>query len=77
MVGLVEKIKPKEGTKLFFDNFFTSEGLLNEFKNKGLGGTGTVRENRAKKSSRRRKEVQWRLQLIKNLLSHGEMTMQL
>ena len=34
------------GCHVYFDNLFNSFKLLNELSNKGLGGTGTVRQNR-------------------------------
>ena len=38
------------GCHVYFDNLFTSFKLLNELSNKGLGGTGTVRQNRLGKA---------------------------
>ena len=34
------------GTRVFFDNLFTSMNLLNYLSDRGIGGTGTVRQNR-------------------------------
>ena len=52
------------GEELFFDNLFTSFDLLEELSENGLGGTGTVRQNRlnrvpiAKKKDIEKKSVE-------------------
>ncbi|KAG8225279.1 hypothetical protein J437_LFUL001892, partial [Ladona fulva] len=48
VLGLVDKCRVPPGMKVFFDNFFTSENLLKELTRKGIGATGTFRENRVK-----------------------------
>lgn len=37
----------KEGTRVFFDNRFTTINLLDELRKRKIGGTGTLRENMA------------------------------
>ncbi|KAG8233304.1 hypothetical protein J437_LFUL012918 [Ladona fulva] len=56
VVGLLEKGKIKKGARLFFDNFFTSERLLECLREKGVGGSGTLRENRINYKSYQLKE---------------------
>lgn len=46
VLGLAQKSDLAVGSKLFFDNFFTSEKLMKKLTERGLGGTGTLRENR-------------------------------
>ncbi|XP_046392163.1 piggyBac transposable element-derived protein 3-like [Ischnura elegans] len=48
VVGLLEKSQLEKGSRLFFDNLFTSEKLLYTLKDMQIGGTGTLRENRVK-----------------------------
>lgn len=50
VIGLVEHANIPEGTKLYFDNLFTSVSLLEELSRRYLGGTGTLRENRVGKN---------------------------
>ena len=45
------------GEELYFDNLFTSFDLLTALSEKGLGGTGTVRQNRLNKVSIMTKKV--------------------
>lgn len=49
VLDLVEKAKLGPGTDVFFDNLFTSFPLLDALSEKGIGGTGTVRQNRLNK----------------------------
>lgn len=46
VIGLVDYCSVPQGTKLYFDNLFTSVPLLEELCKRNLGGTGTLRENR-------------------------------
>ena len=46
VVGLAEKASVQQGHYLFFDNLFTSLNLLDELTEKGIGGCGTIRDNR-------------------------------
>lgn len=46
VIGLAEKVGVRAGCHLFFDNLFTSVSLLTELSQRGIGGVGTVRENR-------------------------------
>ena len=46
VAGLVTKFGVTKGTKLYFDNLFTSMKLLKWLSSKEIGGTGTVRSNR-------------------------------
>jgi hypothetical protein len=46
VLDLVEKAQIGRGTEVFFDNLFTSFPLLENLSEKGIGGTGTVRQNR-------------------------------
>lgn len=46
VLGLVDHIEARPGTQFYFDNLFTSVGLLQELSAKKIGGTGTLRENR-------------------------------
>jgi hypothetical protein len=41
-------IEKPSNHKIFFDNFFTSYDLLKGLKDKGIGATGTVRDNRTR-----------------------------
>ena len=50
MIELVEHSDIPSGSKLYFDNLFTSLQLLEELYRRNLGGTGTLRENRVHKS---------------------------
>jgi DNA excision repair protein ERCC-6 len=49
VLDLVEKAQIGQGTEVFFDNLFTSFPLLEKLSEKGIGGTGTVRQNRLNK----------------------------
>ena len=42
----MEKGEVCAGTKLYFDNLFTTMKLLDWLSAKGIGGTGTMRQNR-------------------------------
>ena len=46
VAGLVEKGEVCGGTKLYFDNLFSSMPLLDWLSSRGIGGTGTMRMNR-------------------------------
>ena len=46
VLQLAEKSSLVPGEELFFDNLFTSFDLLEKLSERGLGGTGTVRQNR-------------------------------
>jgi hypothetical protein len=46
VLGLVDHIALKPGTRIYFDNLFTSVGLLQKLSLKQIGGTRTLRENR-------------------------------
>ena len=46
VLGLANKGNLPPGTDLYFDNLFTSIPLLEKLGEKGLGGTGTMRQNR-------------------------------
>ena len=46
VAGLVTKGGVTSGAQLFFDNLFTSLPLLQWLSQKGIGGTGTLRNNR-------------------------------
>jgi Transposase IS4 len=45
-LDLVEEAKLAVGSAVFFDNLFTTFTLLDKLSNKGIAGTGTVRQNR-------------------------------
>lgn len=49
VLDLVEKAQIGRGSEVFFDNLFTSFPLLDNLSEKGIGGTGTVRQNRLHK----------------------------
>ena len=46
VMGLVEHAQVQEGSSLYFDNLFSSIPLLIKLSEKGLGGTGTMNQNR-------------------------------
>ena len=46
VMGLVDHADVSPGDHLFFDNLFTSVPLLEKLSEKGIGGTGTMRQNR-------------------------------
>jgi hypothetical protein len=46
VLDLVQKAKLAPGSEVFFDNLFTSFPLLEKLSEMGIGGTGTVRQNR-------------------------------
>ncbi|KAK9730061.1 Transposase IS4 [Popillia japonica] len=46
VLGLIGHAELAQGTRLYFDNLFTSLGLLAELCKRGIGATGTLRENR-------------------------------
>lgn len=49
VIDLVTKAKLREGSEVFMDNLFTSFPLLERLSEMGIGGTGTVRQNRLHK----------------------------
>lgn len=46
VLGLLEKANVPEGHTVTVDNLFTSFGLFDALTSKGIGATGTIRENR-------------------------------
>jgi len=46
VLSLAEFCHVSLGSKLFFDNWFTSLSLLDELKKRNIGGTGTIRADR-------------------------------
>jgi hypothetical protein len=46
VAGLCRAWEVIAGTRLYFDNLFTSMDLLNHLSGEGIAGTGTVRQNR-------------------------------
>ena len=63
MLSLVQACHVPAGSKLYFDNWFTSLSLLDKLRVDGIGGTGTIRADRCektplqtKKNLRKRKE---------------------
>ncbi|KAJ8868187.1 hypothetical protein PR048_031996 [Dryococelus australis] len=46
VIGPVDHLQLKKGTRLYLDNFFTSVSLLRNPKSNNIGATGTLRENR-------------------------------
>ena len=46
VLGLIEKCNLPSGSSVTFDNLFTSLTLLNELTKQGIGGLGTIRQNR-------------------------------
>ena len=46
MLGPIEKCGVSSGSSVTFDNFFTSFPLLDELSKRGIGGLGTIRQNR-------------------------------
>ena len=46
VLDLIKKSKLRDGSKIYFDNLFTSFPLLKELSRQGYGGTGTVRQDR-------------------------------
>ena len=50
VLGLAEKCDLRPGHCLVFDNFFTGLPLMNALSERGLGGTGTARDNRIGKA---------------------------
>ena len=70
MVNVVKEIEDDDikNCEFFFDNYFTSYDLMEHLSEKGILGTGTVRENRTsrgrssciiKKSAKKRRT--WKL----------------
>ena len=49
VLGLVEKAGIKPGSEVYMDNLFTTFPLLEKLSEKGIGGTGTIRQNRLNK----------------------------
>ena len=46
MAGLLTKIGCPKGSRIYFDNLFTSTLLMRWLSEKEIGGTGTVQSNR-------------------------------
>ena len=46
VLGLVEKAGVRPGMRVTFDNLFTSITLISRLSELGIGGTGTIRQNR-------------------------------
>ncbi len=46
VMSLIEKAGVQRGSELYFDNLFTSFSLLQKLSSLGIGGTGTVRNNK-------------------------------
>ena len=46
VLGLKEKYGLSSGSSVTFDNFFTSFSLFDELSKRGIGGLGTIRQNR-------------------------------
>ncbi|KAF2886650.1 hypothetical protein ILUMI_19523, partial [Ignelater luminosus] len=46
VLGLAQHANLPKGVKLYFDNLFSSVGLLDELTRLGYGRTGSLRENR-------------------------------
>lgn len=44
VLGLIDKIEPKKGTKIYFDNRFTTISLVKELCRRQLNGTRTMRK---------------------------------
>ena len=62
VMGLVVKADPSPGSRIYFDNLFTSVPLLECLSERGLGGTGTVTQARMKAiplPNRKDVEKQW------------------
>ena len=62
VMGLVVKADPSPGSRIYFDNLFTSVPLLECLSERGLGGTGTVTKARMKAiplPNRKDVEKQW------------------
>ncbi|KAJ8892237.1 hypothetical protein PR048_004817 [Dryococelus australis] len=55
VVGLVDHLQLKKGTRLYFDNFFTFPSRLRNLKSNGIGATGTKREIDTRKLSLKNK----------------------
>ena len=49
VLDLVQKAHLPAGSEVFFDNLFTTFPLLDKLSEKGIAGTGTVRQNRLHK----------------------------
>ena len=50
VLSLVQACHVPAGSKLYFDNWFTSLSLLDKLRADGIGGTGTIRADRCEKS---------------------------
>ena len=46
VLGLVNKAGLRPGMRVTFDNLFTSTALISKLSDIGIGGTGTIRQNR-------------------------------
>jgi hypothetical protein len=60
VLGLMEYVQPLPGTRLYFDNLFTSVGLLEKLTSMQIGGTGTLRENRCHASMKLPDKTSWK-----------------
>lgn len=49
VLSMVQRADLRPGSELYFDNLFTSFPLLEKLSEKGIAGTGTVRQNRLNK----------------------------
>ena len=49
VLDLVQKAHLPAGSEVFFDNLFTTFPLLDKLSERGIAGTGTVRQNRLHK----------------------------
>lgn len=68
VLDLVQKCHLVPGSKVFFDNLFTSFPLLQRLSVLGIGGTGTVRQNRLN-----REPITSKKDLQKKAVPRGEM----
>ena len=50
VLSLVQACHVPAGSKLYFDNWFTSLSLLDKLRADGIGGTGTIRADRCEKA---------------------------
>ena len=70
VLGLIELGGVAGGAQVYFDNLFCSIPLLDEMSKRGIGGTGTMRQNRlGPVPLPKKKEVE------KNFVRGGSMSM--